>query len=122
MAFGDLFLEDVRRYREIQPAGTDLMSLFPLRGLPTDVLARDVLKGGLRARLTCVDPKQIPAMFAGRDFDEGLLAELPVGADPCGERSKFHAFTYAGPMFDHPVPIQSGEMVTRDGFVFVDLF
>lgn len=122
MAFGDLFLEDVRRYREAQLAGTGLTPLFPLWGLPTDMLARDMLNAGLRARLTCVDPKQIPATFAGRDFDEGLLADLPVSADPCGERGEFHTFAYAGPMFDRPVPIQTGEMVTRDGFVFVDLF
>jgi diphthamide synthase (EF-2-diphthine--ammonia ligase) len=98
-----------------------LTPLFPLWGLPTDVLAKDMLKAGLRARLTCVDPKQIPATFAGRDFDEGMLADLPASADPCGERGEFHTFAYAGPMFDRPVSIQTGETVTRDGFVFVDL-
>jgi uncharacterized protein (TIGR00290 family) len=122
MAFGDLFLEDVRRYRETQLAGTGITPLFPLWGLPTDVLAKDMLKAGLRARLTCVDPAQISATFVGRDFDETLLADLPANADPCGERGEFHTFAYAGPMFRRPVPVRTGEIVTRDGFVFADLF
>ena len=122
MAFGDLFLEDVRRYRESQLAGTGMSPLFPLWGLPTDVLAKDMLKAGLRARLTCVDPKQIPETFAGREFDEALLRDLPAGADPCGERGEFHTFAYAGPMLRHPVPVQTGDIVTRDGFVFADVF
>ena len=121
MAFGDLFLEDVRRYRETQLAGTGLTPIFPLWGLPTDALARDMVAAGLRARLTCVDPKQLPASFAGREFDAALLADLPASADPCGERGEFHTFAYAGPMFRHPMPIQTGEIVTRDGFVFADL-
>ena len=121
MAFGDLFLEDVRRYRETQLAGTGLTPIFPIWGLPTDALARDMVAAGLRARLTCVDPKQLPASFAGREFDAALLADLPVGVDPCGERGEFHTFAYAGPMFRHPVPIQTGEIVIRDGFVFADL-
>lgn len=121
MAFGDLFLEDVRRYRETQLAGTGLTPIFPIWGLPTDALARDMVAAGLRARLTCVDPKQLPASFAGRDFDAALLADLPVGVDPCGERGEFHTFAYAGPMFRHPVPVQTGDIVTRDGFVFADL-
>ena len=121
MAFGDLFLEDVRRYREAQLAGTGLTPLFPLWGLPTDALARDMVAAGLRARLTCVDPKQLAASFAGRDFDAALLEDLPASVDPCGERGEFHTFAYDGPMFRHPVPIRSGEVVTRDGFVFADL-
>lgn len=121
MAFGDLFLEDVRRYRETQLAGTGLTPIFPIWGLPTDALARDMVEAGLRARLTCVDPKQLPASFAGRDFDASLLADLPASGDPCGERGEFHTFAYAGPMFRHPVPVQAGEIVTRDGFVFADL-
>jgi len=121
MAFGDLFLEDVRRYRETQLAGTGLTPIFPIWGLPTDALARDMVAAGLRARLTCVDPKQLPASFAGREFDAALLSDLPVGVDPCGERGEFHTFAYAGPMFRHPVPIQTGEIVERDGFVFADL-
>ena len=121
MAFGDLFLEDVRRYRETQLAGTGLTPLFPIWGLPTATLARDMVAAGLKARLTCVDPKQLPASFAGREFDAALLADLPASADPCGERGEFHTFAYAGPMFRHPVPIRTGEIVTRDGFVFADL-
>lgn len=121
MAFGDLFLEDVRRYRETQLAGTGLAPIFPVWGLPTDALARDMVRGGLKARLTCVDPKQLPASFAGRDFDAALLADLPASVDPCGERGEFHTFAYAGPMFRHPVLIKTGEIVTRDGFVFADL-
>ena len=121
MAFGDLFLEDVRRYRETQLAGTGLTPIFPIWGLPTDALARDMVRAGLKARLTCVDPKQLPASFAGREFDAALLADMPASVDPCGERGEFHTFAYDGPMFRHPVPIQTGEIVTRDGFVFADL-
>jgi uncharacterized protein (TIGR00290 family) len=121
MAFGDLFLEDVRRYRETQLASTGMTPMFPIWGLPTDTLAMDMISSGLRARLTCIDPKQIPAAFVGREFDEALLAELPPGADPCGERGEFHTFAYSGPMFRHPVPVERGEVVTRDGFVFADL-
>ena len=121
MAFGDLFLEDVRRYRETQLAGTGLTPIFPLWGLPTDALARDMVAAGLRARLTCVDPKQLAASFAGRDFDAALLEDLPASVDPCGERGEFHTFAYDGPMFRHPVPVRTGEIVTRDGFVFADL-
>ena len=121
MAFGDLFLEDVRRYREKQLSGTGLTPIFPIWGLPTDALARDMVAAGLKARLTCVDPKQLPASFAGREFDAALLADLPAGVDPCGERGEFHTFAYAGPMFQRPVPVQGGEIVERDGFVFADL-
>jgi uncharacterized protein (TIGR00290 family) len=121
MAFGDLFLEDIRRYRESQLAGTGLAPLFPIWGLPTDALAREMVAAGLRARLTCVDPKQMPRTLVGREFDAALLAELPAGVDPCGERGEFHTFAYDGPMFRHPVAIRSGEIVERDGFVFADL-
>jgi uncharacterized protein (TIGR00290 family) len=121
VAFGDLFLEDVRRYREERMADTGLRPLFPLWGLPTDALARRMIAGGLRARLTCVDPRQLGREFAGREFDEALLAALPPSVDPCGERGEFHSFTYAGPMFRWPVPIRGGEVVERDGFVFADL-
>ena len=95
--------------------------LFPLWGRPTAPLAREMIAGGLRARLTCVDPRNLDARFAGRDFDEGLLAELPPTVDPCGERGEFHTFAYDGPMFARPIPIRSGKVVTRDGFVFADL-
>jgi len=121
MAFGDLFLEDIRRYREKQLAGTGLTPLFPIWGLPTDALAREMVAAGLRARLTCVDPKQVPKTFAGREFDDAFLDELPPGVDPCGERGEFHTFVYEGPMFRHPLRVRSGEIVERDGFVFADL-
>lgn len=121
VAFGDLFLEDVRRYREERMAGTGLQPRFPLWGQPTDALARRMIAGGLRARLTCVDPRQLAPAFAGREFDEAFLAALPPSVDRCGERGEFHSFAYAGPMFERPVAIRGGEIVERDGFVFADL-
>lgn len=121
MAFGDLFLEDVRAYRERMLDGTGLTPLFPLWGWPTAELAKEMLAGGLKARLTCVDPKVLPRHFAGRAFDAELLADLPTGVDPCGERGEFHSFVTDGPMFHRPVACQSGEIVERDGFVFADL-
>ena len=121
VAFGDLFLEDVRRYREDRMRGSGLTPLFPIWAIPTDALARRMVAAGLRARLTCVDPKTLPAHFAGRDFDDALLADLPAGVDPCGERGEFHSFAYDGPMFERAVPIRAGEVVERDGFVFADL-
>ena len=116
MAFGDLFLEDVRRYREERLAGTGLTPLFPLFGADTAALAREMIAGGLRARITCLNPKVIDRSFAGREFDAALLAELPAGVDPCGERGEFHTFAYAGPMFRHPVPVETGIIVERDGY------
>jgi uncharacterized protein (TIGR00290 family) len=121
VAFGDLFLEDVRAYRERQMAGTGLAPLFPLWGLDTARLAREMVASGLRARLTTIDPRHLPASFAGREFDASLLDELPPGVDPCGERGEFHSFSYDGPMFRHPIHIEPGEVVERDGFVFADL-
>jgi uncharacterized protein (TIGR00290 family) len=121
VAFGDLFLEDVRRYREDRMRPTGLTPLFPIWGISTDVLARRMIDGGLRARLTCVDPRKLPAAFAGRDFDAALLRDLPADVDPCGERGEFHSFAYDGPMFERPVSIRGGEVVERDGFVFADL-
>ena len=121
IAFGDLFLEDIRRYREDRLAGTGITPIFPLWQIPTAALAREMLAGGLRARLTCVDPRQAPASLAGREFDDTLLAELPATVDPCGERGEFHTFAYAGPMFRHPIAVRPGEIVERDGFVFADL-
>ena len=120
LAFGDLFLEDIRRYREEKLMGTGITPIFPLWGIPTDELARTMLRGGLRARLTCVDPKVLSPAFAGREFDEALLDELPGHVDRCGERGEFHTFAYAGPMFAHEVCIRPGEIVSRDGFVFAD--
>jgi len=121
MAFGDLFLDDIRAYREKQLAGTGITPIFPLWGFDTKQLARDMLAGGLRATLTCVDPKRLPAAFAGRGFDAALLDALPEGVDPCGERGEFHSFCHAGPMFTRPIPARTGEVVERDGFVFADL-
>jgi uncharacterized protein (TIGR00290 family) len=121
MAFGDLFLEDIRAYREKMLAGTGIAPLFPVWGTDTAALAREMIAGGLRARLTCVDPRVLPACLAGRAFDQSLLDELPPGVDPCGERGEFHSFVSAGPMFRHAIPVRGGETVERDGFVFVDL-
>ena len=121
IAFGDLFLEDVRRYREEKLAATGLTPVFPLFGADTATLARDMVISGLGARITCVNPAVLDRRFAGRDFDATLLAELPPAVDPCGERGEFHSFAYAGPMFDRPIPIQNGIVVERDGYVFADL-
>jgi diphthamide synthase (EF-2-diphthine--ammonia ligase) len=124
VAFGDLFLEDIRRYREERLAGSGLTPLFPLfhhDDSDTPRLAREMIAGGLRARITCVDPRHLHRRFAGRDFDAALLADLPASVDPCGERGEFHSFAYAGPMFKHPIPVENGIVVDRDGFVFADL-
>jgi uncharacterized protein (TIGR00290 family) len=121
VAFGDLFLEDVRSYREERLRPIGVTPLFPIWGTPTGALARQMIDAGLRARLTCVDPKALDQRFVGREFDAALLAELPESVDPCGERGEFHTFAHAGPMFRHPVLFRAGEVVTRDGFVFADL-
>lgn len=121
MAFGDLFLEDIRRYREERLAGTGLTPIFPLFGSDTRALARTMIAAGLRARVTCVNPVALPREFAGREFDVRLLADLPPGVDPCAERGEFHTFAYAGPMFTHPISVNTGITVERDGFVFTDL-
>jgi diphthamide synthase (EF-2-diphthine--ammonia ligase) len=120
MAFGDLFLADVRAYRETELKPTGIEPLFPLWETPTDVLAREMIAGGLRARLASIDTKRLPAGFAGRDFDQTLLRDLPEGTDPCGERGEFHTCVYAGPMFTAPLNLETGEIVERDGFVFAD--
>ena len=121
MAFGDLFLEDVRRYRETMLEGTGIQPMFPLWGQPTGQLADRMIAAGLRAYLTCVDPKQLSPAFAGRTFDEWLLKDLPGSVDPCGEHGEFHTFAHAGPMFEEPISILPGDVITRDGFVFADL-
>jgi len=121
VAFGDLFLEDVRRYREEKLAGSGLAPVFPLFGADTTALAREMIAAGLRARLTCVDPKQLDPAFVGRDFDATLLRDLPSSVDPCGERGEFHSFAYDGPMFNRAIPIETGDIVERDGFAFADL-
>ncbi|HEX5277246.1 MAG TPA: hypothetical protein VFW42_06220 [Fluviicoccus sp.] len=120
-AFGDLFLEDIRRYREERLAGTGITPLFPLWGIPTAELAQTMVAGGLQARVTCLDPRQLPPSFAGRAFNAEFLRELPPGVDPCGENGEFHTFAHAGPMFRQPVALTVGETVERDGFVFTDL-
>jgi uncharacterized protein (TIGR00290 family) len=120
VAFGDLFLPDVRAYRERQLAPTGLEPLFPLWQIPTAALAYEMIAGGLRARLSCVDTQQLPAAFAGREFDADLLRDFPPEVDPCGERGEFHTCVYAGPMFTAPLPLATGEIVTRDRFVFAD--
>jgi uncharacterized protein (TIGR00290 family) len=121
VAFGDLFLEDIRRYREERLAGTGLEPLFPLWGQPTAALAREMIAGGLHARVVCLDPRVMPREFIGAEFDEQLLASLPSAIDPCAERGEFHTCATAGPMFSRPIPVDVGEVVERDGFVFGDL-
>jgi uncharacterized protein (TIGR00290 family) len=121
VAFGDLFLEDVRKYREEKLAGTGLTPVFPIWGIPTDQLAVRMVEGGLRSVLTCVNPKLLDRSFAGRQFDRALLDDLPADVDRCGERGEFHSFAWDGPMFNHPVAIEVGEVVDRDGFVFADV-
>ncbi|MGC9949489.1 MAG: ATP-binding protein [Bryobacteraceae bacterium] len=124
IAFGDLFLRDIRAYRECKLAGSGLEPLFPLWEIPTRELAHEMLRGGLRARITCVDKQAIgadAARFAGREFDAELLADLPPQVDSCGENGEFHTFAYAGPMFQHPIPVTAGELRDADGFIFADL-
>jgi uncharacterized protein (TIGR00290 family) len=120
-AFGDLFLEDVRAYREARLAGSGLTPVFPLWGRPTRALAREMIAGGLKAHLSCIDPRVLDRRFAGAAFDEALLASLPDGVDWCGERGEFHTFVWDGPMFAAPIPIVVGETVERDGFVYTDI-
>jgi uncharacterized protein (TIGR00290 family) len=121
VAFGDLFLEDVRRYRVEKLAPTGIAPVFPIWGQETSALAREMVAAGLRAHVTCVDPKQLDAKFAGRTFDGDFLDDLPDGVDPCGEKGEFHSFAFAGPMFAAPIAVTPGEVVERDGFVFADL-
>jgi uncharacterized protein (TIGR00290 family) len=121
IAFGDLFLRDVREYRERQLLGTGLEPMFPLWNEPTDELALRMIRSGLRAKLTCIDPKKLDRGFAGRDFDTPLLSDLPAAADRCGENGEFHTFAFDGPAFSRPIAVESGEIVERDGFVFADL-
>ena len=122
MAFGDLFLADVRAYRERLMASVDLEPMFPLWGRDTTELANDFVSGGYRAHLVCVDTTQLPARFAGRVFDASLLADLPPGVDRCGERGEFHTFVSAGPGFARAIPVTRGEVVLRDErFAFCDL-
>jgi uncharacterized protein (TIGR00290 family) len=121
IAFGDLFLEDVRAYRERQLRDTGLEPLFPLWKMPTRELAAEMIGSGLKAKITCVDPKVLSPDFAGRDFDRSFLADLPEQVDHCGERGEFHSFVYDGPMFSQAITVEVGQVVERDGFVFADL-
>ena len=121
VAFGDLFLEDVRAYREKQMKDTRLDPIFPVWGLPTSALAQEMIASGTRAKLTCIDTGKLDRSFAGREFDQALLAALPEDVDPCGERGEFHSFVYAGPMLNALVPVSVGAAVVRDQFVFADL-
>jgi uncharacterized protein (TIGR00290 family) len=121
IAFGDLFLQDVRAYRERQMRGTGLEPIFPIWGMPTLELAREMIASALQAKLTCVDTRKLSGDFAGQDFDAAFLASLPKGVDPCGENGEFHSFVYAGPMLNSAISVTTGETLTQDGFRFVDL-
>lgn len=121
VAFGDLFLEDIRDYRIKQLAGTGLEAIFPVWGIPTSELAEQMIAAGAKARLTCVDPRRMDAGFAGREFDRALLAALPAEIDPCGENGEFHTFCYDSPVFRAAVAVEAGDVIDRDGFIFADL-
>jgi len=121
ITFGDLFLTDIRAYREKPLENSGLKPIFPVWGMPTQELARSMIEAGVRAKITSVDPKLLAAEFVGREFDEHLLSEFPPDIDPCGENGEFHTFVYAGPMFQNELSVEVGEIVTRDGFVFADL-
>jgi uncharacterized protein (TIGR00290 family) len=120
-AFGDLFLQDVREYRIKQLQGTGLEPIFPLWMIPTRQLAQEMIASGVKAKLTCVDPRKLEKSFAGREFDASLLRDLPPSVDPCGENGEFHTFVYASPLFARPIPVSNGEIVEREGFVFADV-
>ncbi len=121
VVFGDLYLEDIRHYRETSLRGTGVVPLFPLWHRPTDAVARDLLALGVRALVVCVDLAQAPREIAGRWYDEALLAELPASVDPCGENGEFHTVVVDGPGFSHPIDVVLGEIIERDGFVFADV-
>jgi len=122
VAFGDLFLQDVRDYRIRQLQGSGLKPLFPVWQIPTGQLSRDMIAAGVKAKVTCVDPSKVRKSFAGREYDLSLLNAFPVGVDPCGENGEFHTFVYDAPVFSHPIHVRVGEVVERDGFVFADVF
>jgi len=121
VAFGDLFVQDIRDYRVQQLQGTGLEALFPVWQIPTAQLGRDMIAAGLKAKLTCVDPAKLQKSFAGRDYDLRLLDELPSAIDPCGENGEFHTFVYSAPVFSSPISVRTGEVVERDGFIFADV-
>lgn len=120
-AFGDLYLEDVRKYREEKLEGSGIKPMFPIWGLDTKALSREMVASGLRAMITCIDPQQVPEHLAGKEYNTEFLDSLPDGMDPCGENGEFHSFSFDGPMYEFPIPITSGEIVTREGFVYADL-
>jgi uncharacterized protein (TIGR00290 family) len=121
VAFGDLFLRDIREYRERNLRGTPIEPLFPLWEMPTEELARDIIAGGLKARITCVDKQALGTEFLGREFDAALLRDLPAGVDPCAENGEFHTFAYDGPMFAGPIAVAAGEVREEERFAFIDL-
>lgn len=121
VAFGDLFLEDIRAYRERQLEGTGLEPLFPVWKIPTRQLARDMISAGVKAKVTCVDPSKLDRSHAGRDYNLAFIESLPEEVDPCGENGEFHTFVYDAPFFTRPIKVQLGEIVERDGFVFADV-
>jgi len=120
-AFGDLYLEDVRKYREDSLVGTGINPVFPLWGMNTKSLSEEMIDSGLKARITCVDPKQLSTDFTGIEYDKSFLERIPDNTDPCGENGEFHTFVYDGPMFKERIKISAGETISRDGFVFTDL-
>jgi len=122
VAFGDLFLQDIRDYRERQLASTGLSPMFPVWQIPTSELARDLIRAGVKAKVTCIDPAKLDASFAGREYDDEFLNSLPPGIDPCGENGEFHTFVYAAPVFSSAIGVETGERVERDGFVFADVY
>ncbi|MGI8741913.1 MAG: ATP-binding protein [Bryobacteraceae bacterium] len=121
VAFGDLFLQEIRDYRERQLQGTGLNLVFPLWKMPTRQLALDMIGAGVKAKITCVDPSKLDRSFAGRDYDLAFLESLPPAVDPCGENGEFHTFVYDSPVFKAPIDVTGGEIVERDGFVFADV-
>ena len=121
VAFGDLFLEDIRDYRVRQLQGTGLEPLFPLWRIPTGELALEMIAAGVKAKVTCIDPSKLAGSFAGREFDRSFLDALPPGVDPCGENGEFHTFVYDAPPFSRPIEVRPGEVIERDGFVFADV-
>lgn len=121
IAFGDLFLEDIRAYRERQLEPTGVKPLFPVWGIPTRALAWEMIRAGVKAKVTCVYPAKLDRSFAGREFDESFLRDLPEAVDPCGENGEFHTFVYDSPVFSQPLRVETGEIVDRDGFVFADV-
>ena len=120
-AFGDLFLQDIRAYREWQLDGTGLGLLFPVWEIPTRQLALDMIAAGVKAKITCVDPSKLDKFYAGCDFDHEFIESLPDDVDPCGENGEFHTFVYDAPVFTHPIAVETGEIIERDGFVFADV-